>query len=1139
MFDVFVAFIIFTEIMGITDKIGQNSDLSNEPSHSHPYLLPPSEKQRLLERISTNPIFHNQYERIKERAEVGNFSDSALVFALEGEGKYAKNVRNHLIQLVEYRGPRLDEDILAGGHREGNMDFYWDTSEIRAYDLVYQALTSEERQKIETFYRKLGNYWKDSLSRWTTTPNLVFPKHYHSAVIGFCINDNELIEWGLYDTGGKFGPSKGGLFPVLNSMLRDGAIWDEATIYAAVNVLQPMLQLAIIYKLYYGKDLFSYEASNGGSIKKLVDGYIALTYPLEKTGVGHGSFHVATYGDGSTESPYSKHHGTDSLYLINLPWVYGNDRFELTNIIEQAYYLTKDPKYAWFLSHSVEREPSFLYGEIIPYGSVEPPPAPSFIFPEAGIAMLRSDESPSYWTNGSIAVLQMMSRGYGHDHRDKLMIIMHAGGRLLYPDMNCIQYEAPSINWTANTVAHNTLVVDCGKTANSPYKYRHEFNNEVKFLATTASCFPGVKQTRVLALTSEYLLDMFWANSDLLHTYDWVLHAIGKLHLEHTELYQTSSKLVQDYWWVENEKSLETDQTWRADFIQQNGLAIRGMGRQTEEWFNDRSAVRVTMLGEQGTIVYGAEGPSGGPPFDPVMNPEGNIPMLLVRRYARQTVFSALHEPYKFNEPNIGSIQKISSSKDAYIVKINAKSYTDVIAVTFDEQKDTPIHTLIDEMDPDSVFVFRNYGYLRKKIGPDGKLILIARGDWIGFRIKAPELSEQDTLIMNDKQVRCQKDGDYILFGDILSMPEIKELVIMKKDLPLEVIVPTEPIRLANSGSRQITLKLKNRSQHIQNPFMQIRLPKGVNVELSDKSMVNYYKESEDWNISRFALPMITPKQVMEINLHLITEGNAKGGFHPASVQVTSELMDSWTLPIALPITIGAVLIEDNSFPTFGEYVIYAPKYILRISKRYGTSRFLRDDNGRPRYEATFWDRRPTAYTTPDALPRLSIDGKDILAWGIPASFIWTNNFPASITVGTNEGRITWSFEDDAIRIEPVALWSAEAPHEFIFPSHNNKLGWAAWGKKIEWVSIVSSDELGNIKVFSKPQYENQKILSAALMVPGYDEAICFVMDRPQMVKFDNTSISICINPGESIWFGLSKLDEFDNWWRSRAIQKK
>jgi len=462
------------------------------PAHPRPFLMPPAEKRRLLERTRSNESARKQYEEIKARADGGSPGDTALVYALEGGRRYADTVRRSLLEKVRYRGPRLEEDVAAGGHREGNMDFYWDTAEVRWYDLVYPALSVEERDTIETFYRKLGRYWRDSLNRWTTTPNLVFPIHYHGAVIGFCMDDSELIQWGLRNPGGKFGPSRGGLFPVLDSMLRDGAIWDEATIYAAVNVLRPMMQLAILHKLYYGKDLFAYESPRGASIKKLVDGYIALPYPLERTGVGPGSFHIATYGDRSTESPYIRHHGTDSIYLVNLPWGRNNERHELTRIIEQAYYLSRDPKYAFFLSHVAQRTPSFLYGESIPPGSVKAPAAASSIFPEAGIAMLRADESPDYWTNGSIAVLQMMARGYGHDHRDKMMIVMHAAGRLFYPDMNCIQYEPPSINWTASTIANNTLVVDRGQAANSSYTTRHEFAPEVKFLVTSASCYPGV-----------------------------------------------------------------------------------------------------------------------------------------------------------------------------------------------------------------------------------------------------------------------------------------------------------------------------------------------------------------------------------------------------------------------------------------------------------------------------------------------------------------------------------------------------------------------------------------------------------------------------------------------------------------------
>jgi len=33
--------------------------------------------------------------------------------------------------------------------------------------------------------------------------------------------------------------------------------------------------------------------------------------------------------------------------------------------------------------------------------------------------------------------------------------------------------------------------------------------------------------------------------------------------------------------------------------------------------------------------------------------------------------------------------------------------------------------------------------------------------------------------------------------------------------------------------------------------------------------------------------------------------------------------------------------------------------------------------------------------------------------------------------------------------------------------------------------------------------------------------------------------ISISVNPGEPVWSGLSRPDEFENWWRSRAIAKK
>src|SRR5439155_12489572 len=259
----------------------------------------------------------------------------------------------------------------------------------------------------------------------------------------------------------------------------------------------------------------------------------------------------------------------------------------------------------------------------------------------------------------------------------------------------------------------------------------------------------------------------------------------------------------------------------------------------------------------------------------------------------------------------------------------------------------------------------------------------------------------------------------------------------------LEILALKDPIRLAVRGSRQVTLELRNGSAVPQSGRVRLSLPGGVLAEPSDVS-AGTREERSDHRAHSFSwvLPTIAANQTTNISLRMWSDGTGTPGLYPATAQVTGTNQTNWTAPIALPITIGPVLVEDNSFPTFGEYVIYAPRYIFRMSKRYGTSRFLRDDANRPRYEATFWDRRPTAATTPEAIPRVRVNDQDALAWGDSAQFLWPNTAPASVTVGTGRSRLAWSFEDDAVRIEPVALWSVEAPHEFIFPGE--RFGWTA-----------------------------------------------------------------------------------------------
>ena len=212
----------------------------------------------------------------------------------------------------------------------------------------------------------------------------------------------------------------------------------------------------------------------------------------------------------------------------------------------ENYNVSRDSRYGAFVSMIPGYTPNLIDHAPLP-AEIQLPPAPSKVWPTYGLAMLRSDESLDYWTSGkAIAVFQIMSKGCGHDYRDKFSITLHGAGRLLYPDYNALQYENPSIGWTRNSVSHNTLIVDEGETQDAELTaLRHEFSPEVKFLASSADAvFEGVDQTRALLLTKKYLLDVFHAVSPVPHIYDYVLHSFGRVEPKKPDYFDPTKALM-------------------------------------------------------------------------------------------------------------------------------------------------------------------------------------------------------------------------------------------------------------------------------------------------------------------------------------------------------------------------------------------------------------------------------------------------------------------------------------------------------------------------------------------------------------------------------------------------------------------
>jgi hypothetical protein len=77
-------------------------------------------------------------------------------------------------------------------------------------------------------------------------------------------------------------------------------------------------------------------------------------------------------------------------------------------------------------------------------------------------------------------------------------------------------------------------------------------------------------------------------------------------------------------------------------------------------------------------------------------------------------------------------VRKAAASNEAYLTEVIAKDYFDRVALTFGDQQDRTVHSLQSGNDPNEVFVFSNYAWLRETKPAEGKSPgLVARGSFL------------------------------------------------------------------------------------------------------------------------------------------------------------------------------------------------------------------------------------------------------------------------------------------------------------------------------------------------------------------------------------------------------------------------
>lgn len=589
--------------------------------------------------------------------------DVALAAVISGEARYVEKVRDILLYYVAaFAGTPPSRDVVLRG-APGDVNL-WGQSRIYdqlspaeqkslfpfltfgaprtviglcwAYDLVHDRLSPVDREAVENFLRRLARTAMVPLAKFPVAENKLFWGRALCGVVGYTVGDRELIHFAL--------DAPGGLKDTLEKGYRD-QLWYGANAYDLVYVSSMMVALAEAALRGDGIDLYRWRSASGNSIRDFFDTSLKL-----------------------------------------------------------AFLRYRDSSYAWVLAQNPARDQwdHALWGYLaLTHGGdlperVAPPAAPSSIFPANGMAMLRADESSSYWTSPGPAVsIRFGATRISHGHKDPFHITFHGKGGLLEPDWfvqwdydNAGRGGRSSMNWSKHPVGHNTLLVDrkAMDALTQPLTVAgHNFGSAAKVIRVSGSVYPGVEQSRTLALTRGYLLDLFEARSDVEHTYDWILHGLGDLDVPGFafspfdigadlgfNLIDSSAPNNAENRWMRNGLRAAAPETWSAIWKQAKGDA----------WRQDKAiGVRVSVLGDPGTTIHRADGPyyvsSGGLADRPEDGKTRAVPLVVARRQGRNTVYLALHEPFDDTTSSALRLRRIRANDGILAVEIRAESYTD------------------------------------------------------------------------------------------------------------------------------------------------------------------------------------------------------------------------------------------------------------------------------------------------------------------------------------------------------------------------------------------------------------------------------------------------------------------------------
>ena len=624
------------------------------------------------------------YTHVRHKRNMIVLQKAGVLYQILNDEKYAKYVKDMLMQYEEmYKTLPLHPKTRS--YARGKLfwqclnDSNWLVYVSQAYDCIYNYLSEEERNKLET---NLFKPFADHIS--IDNPQFYQRVHNHSTwgnaavgMIGLVMNDQELIDRALYgikdlkldakekdDDGGFLNKDgKAGFLANIEEPFSPDGYYNEGPYYQRYAMYPFLVFAEGLHNVKPELKIFEYKK---GVLLKSINALLNLSdadgdfFPLND-----GQKGMSYYNDALVTA-------------VDISYQFGKqDSGLLTIAKEQNKVLLDDSGLAVALGIKKGKAKPFEKKSI----NLSDGPEGK----QGGVAILRNEDME--------LVFKYASQGSSHGHYDKLSYSVYEKGDEVLQDyglsrfVNIEQkgggnYLKENKTWAKQTIAHNTVTQNETSHYNGKYEIGsqnhpdlHYFSSANKNVqvssAKVSNTYPGTDMQRTVAIIKDedfekpYVLDIMKVVSNKANQYDFPYYFLGQVL--NTNFEYTHPKTL---------KPLGTKNGYQHLYLEGTGKSNKDNTKFS--WLNKGKFYSLTAISDaKDEIFFTRIGAN-----DPEFNLRREAAIMLRRKNIKNTIFvSAIEAHGSYSPVSESAVNSKSSIKELKMV-LDTADYTAISITT-------------------------------------------------------------------------------------------------------------------------------------------------------------------------------------------------------------------------------------------------------------------------------------------------------------------------------------------------------------------------------------------------------------------------------------------------------------------------